>query len=143
MKFENTIVINKPVKEVFSYLADVERLPDWNYAIRRTTKVTPGPVHVGTRCTQERSLPHPMTEAPEITAYEQNVLLEISGGFGPFPVGSSSYHLEALDGGRTLLRNEIQLDVKGLLQLAAPLASLKLKAAVGQNLEVLKQNIES
>lgn len=143
MKFENTIVINRPPNEVFAYLADLERLPAWNYAIKKTTQVTEGPVQVGTRYIQERTLPQPMTEELEVTEYQQDVLLRVAGGFGPFPAGQSTYRLEPIRGGKTVLQNEIELEAKGLLRLAAPLASIKIKDAVAQNLEVLKKIVEA
>lgn len=144
MKFENTIIITKPITEVFSYLANLEQLPDWNYAIRRTTKTTPGAVHIGTRYLQERTLPHPMTEELEITAYTPNTLLEFSGGFGPFPLGKSTYHLSPLsDGTQTIIQNEIKLQTRGIPQILASLGSMKIKMAVAQNLEVLKDILEA
>lgn len=143
MKFENTIVINKPEKQVFAYLARLEHLPDWNYAIRRTVTMTPGNQAVGARYLQERTLPRPMTETLEITAYTQDTLLEISGGFGLFPAGKSTYKLSAIDHEKTIVQNEIELEVKGLIRPLASIAALKIKAAVAQNLVVLKHILET
>lgn len=142
MKFENTIIINKPINEVFAYLRNIENLPQWNYAISQTKQVTPGAVKVGTQYVQERSLPRQMTEKLEVTAYQSPTLLEISGGFGPFPQGTSTYRLTPIENTKTLLENKIALEIHGLLQIAAPLASMKLKGAVAQNLDVLKRIIE-
>lgn len=142
MKFENTIVINKPIDEVFAYLKDITNLPQWNYAIRQTRQITPGAPAVGTQYIQERTFPRQMTEMIAVTAYQPPSLLEISGGFGLFPQGKSIYRLTAVEGAKTLLENEIQLDVHGLLQIAAPLASIKFKGAVAQNLDVLRDILE-
>ena len=120
MEFKNTITINKPRDVVFAYLANLEHLPEWNYAIRRTTQLTPGPVRVGTKYTQERTLPHVMTESLEITDFKPDFLLQISGGFGPFPFGISTYQLDTTGGG-VLLHNHIRVEAKGPLALIAPL----------------------
>jgi uncharacterized membrane protein len=53
----NTILINRPVDEVYAFLADLEHTPEWNWAISETKKTTPGPVAVGTRYRQSRSVP--------------------------------------------------------------------------------------
>lgn len=143
MKFENTIVINKPIEQVFTYLARLEHLPDWNYAISRTTKITSGSVGIGTRYLQERNLSHPMTEELEISAFQPLQLLSISGGFGPFPKGTSTYRLAKVDKSKTLLQNEMTLEIKGMLQFIAPIASMKIKAAVAQNLDTLKRILEN
>jgi len=31
--FENTVTIQRPVEDVFAFLADFENVPTWNYAI--------------------------------------------------------------------------------------------------------------
>jgi Polyketide cyclase / dehydrase and lipid transport len=41
--FENTVIIQRPVKDVFAFLADFENVPAWNNAIVQTTKASPGP----------------------------------------------------------------------------------------------------
>ena len=67
--FENTVMIRKPIEEVFGFLADFENLPRWNYAIVETHKVSQGPVGVGTVYQQVRSGPSRSEEGFEVTAY--------------------------------------------------------------------------
>ena len=55
--FENTVTIQRPAGEVFVFLADFENIPKWNYAIEETHKASAGPVGVGTRYRQTRSVP--------------------------------------------------------------------------------------
>jgi uncharacterized membrane protein len=38
--FENTVMIRRPIEEVFGFLADFENIPTWNYAIVETHKVS-------------------------------------------------------------------------------------------------------
>lgn len=143
MQFENDVVINKPLNEVFAYLMDVERLPEWNYAISRTAKITAGAPKIGTKYRQERTLPQPMVEELEITDLKANELIELSGGFGPFPFGVSRYELRALSPTSTLLHNQIALKAEGAMRLLGPIATPKLRTAVGQNLQVLRSNLET
>lgn len=142
MEFENTITINKPRNVVFAYLARLEHVPEWNYAIRRTTQLTPGPVQIGTKYTQERTLPYVMIENLEITDFKPAVLLQISGRFGPFPFGVSTYQLDIAEDG-VLLRNHVRIETKGPLALIARLKKPAIKSAVAQNLGVLKEILES
>jgi len=46
--FENTLEVARPPELVFAALADLTRVPDWNYYVRSVTQVTPGPVTIGT-----------------------------------------------------------------------------------------------
>jgi uncharacterized protein YndB with AHSA1/START domain len=57
MRLTNTVTIDRPLAAVFEYLADLENVPRWNYAIGETRKVTSGPVGVGSRYLQTRTIP--------------------------------------------------------------------------------------
>jgi hypothetical protein len=67
--FKNTVTIRRSVEDVFSFLADLENVPKWNYAIVETRKVSAGPVGVGTIYQQVRSVPSRSEEHLEVTAY--------------------------------------------------------------------------
>jgi hypothetical protein len=140
MKFSNTILIHRPTVDVFDYLAHLENLPRWNYAIQETRKISPDPIGVGSIYHQFRTLPKPMEETPTITVYEAGHHLVVSGGFASFQ-GESSYRLDAI-GDDTRLTNEIELRASGALNALAPLTTLGIKRAVAQNLTVLKELLE-
>jgi carbon monoxide dehydrogenase subunit G len=137
--FENTVMIQRPVEDVFAFLADFENVPKWNYAIVETRKVSPGPVGVGTTYRQTRSVPSRSEEAFEVTAFESNRRLEIQGQIGPFRA-RISYLLEPA-GTDTKVRNAVDLEFSGLSNLIAPLATSRVKHALADNLDALKQLI--
>jgi Polyketide cyclase / dehydrase and lipid transport len=67
MHFANSVTIRRPPSEVFAFLVDPANIPKWNYAIDSARQVSPGPVGVGTRIQQTRSVPRPTTEELMIT----------------------------------------------------------------------------
>lgn len=139
--FENTVTIQKPAEEVFAFLADFENIPIWNYAIEETSKVSAGPVGVGTRYRQTRSIPSRSVEGFEVTVFEPSSRLAIQGQIGPFPA-KISYALEARVGATTLV-NSVELDPSGAVpRLLAPVATRRVRAAVAQNLSKLKLVLE-
>jgi uncharacterized protein YndB with AHSA1/START domain len=139
--FENSVTIERPVQEVFAFLADFENIPTWNYAIEQTIKTSPGPVGEGATYRQTRTIPRRSEEGFEVTAFEPMSRLEILGDIGPFRT-RASYVLTPIGGG-TLLRNETDLEAtSGVLRLVAPLAVSRVKAAVAQNLVKLKHVLE-
>lgn len=138
--FENTVIIQRPVKDVFAFLADFENIPKWNYAIVETTKVSPGPVGVGTTYHQTRSVPSRSEEGFEVTVFQPASHLEIQGQIGPFRA-RISYLLEPT-GSSTRLRNPVELGSSGLSTIVAPLATARVKHAVATNLDTLKQLLE-
>ena len=138
--FENTLTIRRSVEDVFAFLADFENVPKWNYAIVETTKVSAGPVGVGTTYRQTRSVPSRSEEDFEVTGFEPASRLEVRGQIGPFRARIS--HLLEPTGGGTRLTNAVELGSSGLLRLVAPLATSRVKDAVATNLDTLKHVLE-
>lgn len=140
MQFTNTIRIDREPTEVFAYLAQFENVPLWNYAISETEKISDGPVGVGSRYRQARTIPSASEELFAVTEFEPSQRLAIRGTIGPFE-GDITYLLEP-DGSATTLANTMDLKASGPLRLIAPLAGSRVKTAVAANLEVLKRILE-
>lgn len=140
MQFVNTVTIRRSTSEVFAYLARFENVPRWNYAIAETRQTSGGPVGVGTTYTQRRTLPRPSEERFEVIEFVPDTRLAIRGDLGPFE-GTLRYRLDAVPGG-TRLTNEAHLAGKGLLGIAAPFATSRIREAVGSNLGELKTILE-
>ena len=139
--FENTVTIQRPAGEVFAFLADFENIPAWNYAIEDTSKTSTGPVGVGTRYRQTRSIPRRSTEDFEVTVFEPARRLAIHGRIGPFHA-TISYVLDAA-AGATRLVNSVELNPsQARLRILAPVVTPRIKAAVAQNLGKLKLILE-
>ena len=141
MRFSNTIEIKRPPAEVFDYLATPENIPAWNYAISESQRSPSGPIGVGTRIRQRRTLPRPAEEQLEITELLPGRRLVLAGDVGPLH-GTLSYVLEPTSDG-TRLTNAAELEASGPLRLAAPLFAGRIRAAVADNLATLKGVIES
>ncbi len=140
-RFQNTVTIDRPVEEVFTFLAAFENVPTWNYAIEQTIKTSPGPVAAGATYRQTRSIPRRTEEEFEVTIFEPPRRIAIRGQIGPFRA-RSSYVLEPA-GSATRLTNEVDLEPSSTaLKLFAPLAVPRVRAAVARNLEKLKQFLE-
>jgi uncharacterized protein YndB with AHSA1/START domain len=139
--FSNQITIRRPVHEVFEFVADPENIPKWNYAIEETRKSSDGPVGVGTTYRQVRTIPSRSEESLEVAELVPDERFAISGGLGPLE-GTLTYELEDVDGS-TKLTNTADLEARGLLKLAAPIAVGRIRDAVAQNLGILKGILEA
>ena len=140
--FQNTLTIQRPVDDVFAFLADFENIPTWNYAILETTKTSPGPVGVGTTYRQLRSIPDRSEEGFEVTVFEPTTRLEVHGDIGPF-TATISYRLAPAGDGTQLINLVDLKPASGVVRLLAPLATSRVKAAVAANLDTLKQQLEA
>ena len=141
MKFTNVVTINRPQVDVFAYLARFENIPRWNYAISETRKLTNGPVDIGTRYRQFRTIPSPSEEEFEVVEFEPDHRLAVDGDLARFH-GRVSYALEGV-GGATTLTNSMDLQASGAMNLVAQLATRRVQTAVADNLGVLKELLES
>ncbi|WP_067699040.1 SRPBCC family protein [Nocardia jejuensis] len=139
--FENTLTIRRAPEDVFAYLAAFENVPRWNYAITDTVKTSDGPVGVGSRYRQTRTIPDHAVEEFEVVRFEPAERLTIRGQLGPFPA-TVSYDLSRTADGNTLLRNVIELQVRGALRLGGPVLTSRVRSAVGANLDVLRKLLE-
>jgi uncharacterized protein YndB with AHSA1/START domain len=133
IQFSNALTIEHAPAEVFAYLADFENLSAWNYAIASTRKIGNGPVGIGTRYVQVRTVPTHSEESFEVVEFEPVSRLAIRGRFAVFP-GELSYLVEP-DGGGTRLTNAVSLN-------GPRLAARRIQSAVAANLNVLKQLLE-
>ena len=140
MEFTNTVAIEREVADVFAFLSHFENLPRWNYALDRTERVDTGPVGVGAQYVQTRTVPRAAVERFEVIEHHPDQLVAIRGTLGPFEA-TSSYRLEAV-GDATRLSNTMQLERPGPLQLATKLAGPRVRSAVADNLNVLKELLE-
>lgn len=141
IRFTNTIDIAADSNVVFGYLVDLEHVPEWNRAIDRTEKLTPGPVRVGSRYRQARAVPRPGVETIEITSLDPHRSFEIAGALGPFQ-SRLSYEIEPIEGG-TRVTNDVELDPPIPIGPLGDVLGARVRGAVAENLAVLKNLLES
>lgn len=139
--FTNIVEIDRPAHDVFAFLADLENVPKWNYAITQTRKTSPGKIGVGTRYEQTRSIPTPSRETLAITAFEPDRHLAVEGTLARFPA-RLDYLVDDRDG-KTEVTNTIDLELTGAARILSGVAAGRIRSAVAENLQVLKQLLES
>jgi carbon monoxide dehydrogenase subunit G len=105
--FETSVHIIRPVDEVFAYVADPARFPDWNSAVESVTAA-------GARFVMRRRLPNgPATNELEIIARQPPTTFEIRTVSGPTPF-VYRYRFEATENG-TLVTLAAEVQVAGLV----------------------------
>jgi membrane protease YdiL (CAAX protease family) len=140
--FRNVVAINRPVADVFAYLADLRNIPSWNYAIASTTPLRPAPVRVGAEYEQVRTIPHHQVERLVVSGLEPPHRLEITGRIGPFD-GRLLYELRAASPMRTELVNTVYLGMSPTLRPLSDLITRRVAAAVAANLDVLASRLNA
>lgn len=112
-------VVDQPLGRVFAVLSDIERRPEWSSAPVERTKITEGPIGVGTRYQAVDKVSGRRLEfIQEITGYEPNRLL-IESWDGPL-AGEGTTRFEA-EGDSTRLEMRFEIKPTGPLKYLAPL----------------------
>jgi uncharacterized protein YndB with AHSA1/START domain len=124
MQAHHDVRIDRPINEVFDYLADGAHNPDWQPLVVRTERVGES-LGVGTLFTQRVRHPLGYTVPADyrITSYEapRRLTLTVTSG-GPIRP-TLTYSLTA-DGEATLVRCTIEHRPHGVARIAAPVLAL-------------------
>lgn len=120
---EGEIVINRPVEDVFDFVADERNEPRYNPRMRLAEQITEGPIGVGTRFRAETvSLGRPVEMIIEVTSYEPPRRLASSTQMSSMGV-HGALTFDTVPGG-TRMRWSWELEPNGMLKLVSPLVAL-------------------
>jgi uncharacterized protein YndB with AHSA1/START domain len=100
LRMEHSVVIDRPPAEVFKYLTDAERLPEWQTSALAVT--AQGEMRVGTRLRETRNFLGRRAESTlEVTEYEPDRKFSLRVVSGPLPF-EVRHTLTPVDGGTRL-----------------------------------------
>ena len=140
MRIEHAIAIARPPDEVFAYLTDVERLPDWQESCIEAEREGEGPVGAGARWREVRSAAGRRIQSRcEVVAHEPGRRFDIrSSAPVPFTV---RHTLEPAAAG-TRLAVVGEGDTSRLPRLARPMVERIARRQFHSDLERLKRMLE-
>jgi Polyketide cyclase / dehydrase and lipid transport len=140
-KIERSIVIDRPVNEVWEFVQDTTKDAMWQTTLVESQLLTEGPRRVGTQVQEVRrflGVRIPMTL--ELTEFEPERKSSLKAVTGGIPL-SGSYLLEPLDDG-TKLTVTGQLEAHRLFKLAEPVFARmtirELEASLGHLKDLLE-----
>jgi uncharacterized protein YndB with AHSA1/START domain len=139
---ELSIVINRPVEEVFAFLSNPENGPKWSSGSGDVQITSAGPIGVGTTYRTVRTVLGRRIEGEnEVTAYEPNRSYATKSTSGPFPV-ESRVTFERVEGG-TRVTGTLVGEPGGFFKLAEPLLVSMFKRQFDADLANLKDLMEA
>ena len=141
IKSEISVVINRPVEEVFAFANDLESDPQWMAAVSERKKTSEGPVGVGTTFRDTGQLLGRQIENNyEITEYEPNMKFGIKSVSGSIPVEATMTYEPVAGGTRVTQAGEAE--VAGLFKLSEPIVARMMKRQFDADLANLKDLME-
>ena len=140
MRFKESIVINRPIDEVFTQWADVEKYAEWAAPVVERRKLTTGPIGPGTGFHAVDQWPGRKAEFEmEITEFEENRRLG-ARWFKPMEGRWSSQLTEKSAG--TQLDFEIEMQLPLMMRLFSPFLKRWVKKQNRAFMESFKARVE-
>jgi uncharacterized protein YndB with AHSA1/START domain len=140
--FETSVRIERPVEEVFDYVADPGNFPRWNSAVQSVRETAPGREGAETTYVMERDLPGGRAQNElEIVDWDRPAAFAIRTTSGPTPF-TYRYRFSTEEG-LTALELSAEVELSGIAGALGPLASRGVKRGVDSNLADLKRILEA
>ena len=141
IQHEVTIHLNRPVEQVFAFLADTRKLSTWQSNLIENEQLTEGPLRVGTRFREVRRTGPSQSEIRgEITDFESNK--RFSTKTITKPQVTVSYAFERENGG-TRLNYKFVMLTSGIMRLLEPMIAGSIKKDTELDFQKLKSILES
>lgn len=142
LRAEESVVVQRPIDEVFAYFTDPTTLPEWQASALEAQLEGEGPMRAGSRAVETRKfLGRRMESTMEVLEYEPPRRFTIKASSGPVPFQVTS-DLSEEDGG-TLVRSVVEGEPGGFFRLAEPLVVRAVERELRNNLATLKDVLES
>ena len=141
-KIEHTVVINRPIAEVFAFIAKADNMPRWAKYITDAAQTSEGPVDVGTTCyVVSKMMGMQVKQDFTVTECIPDHVYAARSTSGLVPM-ESRYVLEEASGA-TEVRVSTTTDLSGVMKMAGPLLTRKLRKQMREDHENLKQYLET
>ena len=138
---EHSIVIKRPVEQVFAFVTKFENFPQWQVGMTQAQQVSAGAVGAGTQIAVTRNfLNQPVEGTVEVTDYQPNKTLAIKTAAGPVSM-RLAYAFESGDG-NTKIKIVGEIDPQGFFKVAEPLVAREVKSQLENSLANLKKILE-
>ena len=143
MKFESSVIIDRPISQVFEFVSDPENDTKWRRGHTRAKRLTPLPAVAGTRCDETvKAMGMEKDLTIEFTEVVPNKRIAFRATrFGPMePHGTFGFEVAA---GGTRMTFTAEPKVSGFFRLMTPFMARMGKSDLQQSLAALKAHLES
>jgi uncharacterized protein YndB with AHSA1/START domain len=144
IRIESSIVINRPVEAVFSYVTDFDRYSEWIPEVKESKKTSAGPLGVGATEWEKQQIMYLWRGegTSVVTEYEANRKIVFGVTSEVLPPWESIYTFEPVEGD-TKVTWIIKYEPGGFLKLISPvLPWFQTKFEAEVNLRNLKKVLE-
>jgi uncharacterized membrane protein len=142
LKIDYSVVIDRPLAEVFAYVTEIENMPVWSSEVEKAWKTSEGPMGKGTTFSSvAKVLGRQIENTIEVTEYEPNSKWSLKPTSGPVS-GEIEFHFEPAPSG-TKFSVALDADAGGFFKLGEPLVNRMLQRQYETNGATLKDLLEA
>lgn len=143
VRIEVDTTINRPVEEVYAYMSDIDRQPEWVAPLTESRKTSSGPMGVGTTYQQvAKFMGRRMELNCKITDYEAPTRYAFQAKNGPMHM-EMQFTLTPEESDSTRVTQVVEGESAGFFKLADPILARSMKKQFVADLETLKTILES
>jgi uncharacterized protein YndB with AHSA1/START domain len=143
MRIEESVQINRPLNEVYEYVANPENLPEWSGIVQEVHKEAQGELREGARYTTVAKFLGRRFETPmQVTSHEPPRRHSDRSTGGPFEQ-EYTFVLEETAGGGTRLTEVAEGEPGGFFRLVGPLLEMAGRRQFRTDLANLKDLLEA
>ena len=141
-RFEATVVIDRPIEEVFNFVSDARNRPRWDESVESEELTSPEPIGIGTTVrTRLRSMGREYLLTWEIVEHDPPIRQTIQSTSGPFAT-TLAYRLSP-QGDGTLVEFSVTGRPGGTLRMLQPLLARNTQRNLDRGFPRLKRLLET
>jgi uncharacterized membrane protein len=142
IKFEKSVLINRPQQEVFDFVTNLSNDPKWQSSIESVEQVSDGPIGVGSTWRYITKFLSRKNETEiQMTSYEPPRHSTVKAVSGPIPF-ENTHKFQKQDGG-TLLTVIGQAEIGGFFKMAEGLVGKQMEKQMDADAAALKKLLEA
>jgi len=141
IKFEKSIIIHRPVEEIWKFLSNVENMPKWDRGVLEAKQTSEGPPGIGSTMQIRRQfLGRQRIAELRVSEYVPNRKMSLQGSLGAITV-QTGFTFEPVEGG-TRLTQPSEIEIGGWWKWITPILLLMLNRDGGEDMANLKRIME-
>jgi carbon monoxide dehydrogenase subunit G len=142
IKIEESIIINRPVEEVWKFVSNIENATKWDRGVLEARQTSKGPIGVGsTLQTRRQMLGRQRIGKLRVSEYVPNRMIALQASLGQIAEAQIRYSFEPVDSG-TRMTGISEVELHGAWRLITPILNLMLERDGREDMANIKRIME-
>jgi uncharacterized protein YndB with AHSA1/START domain len=142
-KIEESVLIDRPIEEVWRFITDISKVPKWDTHVLEAKQTSAGPLGLGATLELREKMGNiNMTQLQRVIEYEPNRKFSVENTSGPVKGTIIMFSMETVEG-KTRFTSSGDVRFNGFYNLVGPFVTRWLRRAVAGSVGNAKRILES